>query len=40
LAASFEAVAFAIPEKPRRVVKINLIRAWIDAINDEAGCLK
>jgi hypothetical protein len=40
LAASFEALAFAIPGKPRRVVKINLIRAWADAINDEAGRLK
>jgi hypothetical protein len=40
LAASFDAVAFAIPGKPGCVVKINLIRAWADAINDEAGRLK
>jgi hypothetical protein len=40
LAASFEAIACAIPGKPGCVVKINLIRAWTDAINDEAGRLK
>jgi hypothetical protein len=40
LAASYEALAFAIPGKRRCVVKINLIRAWADAIDDGAGCLK